>query len=145
MLLRNLFAIVAGLFATMIVATFLSIAHAHFVFPPPVGMDWRDPVAVGAFAASMTPLALGLLVLAWVLAAFAGGFACARLAGSLRTALGVLIGALVAAGNAYGATTVAHPQWMEACNVALPPLSAWLGAWLAQRPRRGQNGLASTR
>ena len=145
MVLRNLFAIAAGLFATMIVATFLSIAHARFVSPPPSGMDWRDPAAVSAFAATMTPGALALLVVAWVLAAWAGGFVCARLAGSHRSLLGLLIGVLVAAGNAYGAITVAHPQWMEACNVGLPPLAAWLGAWLAQRPRNAQNGLASTR
>lgn len=145
MLLRNLFALASGLFATMIVATFLSMAHARFVFPPPVGMDWRDPAAVNAFLASMPPAVLGLLVLAWMLAAFAGGFACARLAGSHRTLLGVAIGVLVAAGNAYGATTTAHPAWVDAANIGLPPLMAWLAAWLAQRPGLAQKGLASTR
>ena len=145
MLLRNLFAFISGVFATSIVATFLHIAHMRLVAPPPEGMDWGSPAAVAAFAASLSPLALALLVLAWSLAAFAGSFACARLAGSHRTWLGVVIGILVGAMNAANAAQVVHPAWVEAGNIALPPLAAWLGAWLAQRPAADQKGLASTR
>jgi hypothetical protein len=145
MLLRNLFAFCSGLFATMIVATFLHIGHMRFVAPPPQGMDWSSPAAVAAFAASLSPLALSLLVLAWTAAAFVGGFACAKLAGSYRTWLGLSIGVLVGAMNAANAAQVVHPAWVEAANIALPPLAAWFGAWLAQRPAADQNGLASTR
>lgn len=145
MLLRNLFAFVSGLFAAMIVATFMAMAHARFVFPPPAGLDLRDPSVANAFIAGMPPAVLGLLVIAWVAAALVGAFVAARLAGSQRMLLGVLVGLLVGAGNVYSAMTVAHPPWVVAANVALPPLAAWLGAWLALRPRRGQKGLASTR
>ena len=145
MLLRNLFALLSGVFTTSIVATFLHIAHTRLVAPPPAGMDWSSPAAVAAFAASLSPLALALLVLAWSLAALAGSFVCAKLAGSYRTWLGVAIGVLVGAMNAANAAQVAHPAWVEVANVALPALAAWLGAWLAQRPAADQNGLASTR
>jgi hypothetical protein len=145
MLLRNLFAFVSGLFATSIVATFLHIAHTRFVAPPPTGMDWSSPAAVAAFAAGFSPLAHALLVLSWSLAALAGSFACAKLAGSQRTWLGLSIGVLVGAMNAANAAQFPHPAWVEAGNIALPPLAAWLGARLAQRPTADQNGLASTR
>ena len=105
----------------------------------------RNRVRVATFAASLSPLALALLVLAWTAAAFVGGFACAKLAGSYRTWLGLSIGVLVGAMNAANAAQVVHPAWVEVANIALPPLAAWFGAWLAQRPAADQNGLASTR
>ena len=145
MLLRNLFAFLSGLFATSIAATFLHMAHARFVAPPPPQMDWSSPAAVAAFAASLSPLALGLLVLAWNLAALLGGLVCARLAGTYRTWLGVSIGVLVGVMNAANAVQFPHPAWVDVGNIALPPLAAWFGAWLAQRPAADQNGLASTR
>lgn len=145
MLLRNLFAFVSGLFATMIVVTFVSMANARLVYPAPAGIDLNDVAAANAFIAGMPLAALLLLVLAWVGGAFAGGFVTARLAGSLRRPLAVLVGMLVAAGDLHSAMTVVHPPWVAVSGVALPPLAAWLGAWLAQRPAADQKGLASTR
>ena len=144
-MLRNLFAFVSGLFATMIVVTFIAMAHARFVFPPPAGVDLRDTVAANAFIASMPPAALALLVMAWVAGAFSGGYASAKLAGSHRTALGLLVGLLVSAGVVHSAMTVVHPDWVVAAGVGLPPVAAWIAARLAQRAPQDQNGLASTR
>lgn len=145
MLLRNLFAFVSGLFATMIVVTFVSMANARFVYPPPAGVNLDEVAAANAFVAGMPLAALLLLVVAWAGGALAGGFVTAKIAGSLRTPLAVLVGLLVAAGDLHSAMTVVHPQWVAVSGVVLPPLAAWLGAWLAQRPVADQNGLASTR
>lgn len=145
MLLRNLFAVFAAIFATMIVVTFVSMANARFVYPPPAGVNLDDVAAANAFIAGMPFAALLLLVLAWAGGAFAGGFVAAKLAGSGRTPLAVLIGLLVSAGVVHSATTVVHPQWVVVAGVGLPPLLAWLGGWLAQRAPAGQKGLASTR
>jgi hypothetical protein len=70
-MLRNLFALISGLFAMMIVITFIELANAKFVFPPPAGMDWNNAAAVAAFAQTMPTSALVIVLLGWLLGAFA--------------------------------------------------------------------------
>ena len=138
-MLRNLFALVSGLVAMMIVITFIELANAKFVFPPPVGIDWENAQAVADFARSMPTTALLIVLLGWLLGAFAGASVAARLAGSYKLWLALLIGLLVSAGVVHSALTIPHPTWMIVLGVALPPLLAWLAA------TRIQKGLASTR
>lgn len=144
-MLRNTFALLSGLFAMMIVNTVLAIANSRLVYPPPAGFDPNQVAQANAFIAGMPVAALALLLLQFLAGAFAGAWVTAKLAGSHRTALAVLVGLLMSAGVAQSAVQVVHPLWLVLAGVALPPLLAWLAAWLAQRPRGDQNGLASTR
>ena len=138
-MLRNLFALVSGLFAMMIVITFIELANARFVYPPPPGIDWNNSSAVAAFASGMPTTALLLVLLGWLVGAFVGASVAARLAGSYNVWLALLIGLLVSAGVVHSALTIPHPTWMIALGVALPPVLAWLAAL------RVQKGLASTK
>ena len=144
-MLRNTFALLSGLFAMMIVGTVLAIANARLVYPPPPGFDPRQVEQANAFIAGMPTTALALLLLQFLAGAFVGAWVAAKLAGSHRTVLALLIGLLMSAGVAQSALQAVHPTWLVAAGVGLPPLLAWLAARLAQRPRAGQNGLASTR
>jgi hypothetical protein len=138
-MLRTLFAFVSGVFAMMIVITFIELANAKFFFPPPAGMDWRDAGAVAAFLASL-PVAAKILVLAgWLLGALVGATVAARIAERHRLACALGIGALVVLGVLDSARSISHPAWMIALGVLLPLPLAWLGAQLAQK------GFASTR
>ncbi len=138
-MLRNLFALVSGLFAMMIVITFIELANAKFVFPPPAGIDWENSEAVAAFARSMPTTALALVLLGWLVGATIGASVTARLAGSRKLWLALVVGLLVSAGVVHSALTIPHPTWMVVAGIALPPLLAWLAAL------RVQKGLASTR
>ena len=144
-MLRNLFALLSGAFATMIVITFLAIANARLVYPPPAGIDFSQAAQANAFIADMPLAALLLLALSWPLGAFAGGWVVGKLADRHRGALAALLGVLVSAGVVHSAMTVVHPTWVVAVGVGLPPLLAWFAARLAQRSAQTQNGLASTR
>ena len=144
-MLRNLFALLSGAFATMIVITFLAIANARLVYPPPTGIDFSQAAQANAFIAGMPFTALLLLALSWPRGAFAGGWVVGKLADRHRSALAVLLGVLVSAGVVQSAMTVVHPAWVVAVGVGLPPVLAWLAARLAQRSAAPQNGLASTR
>ena len=138
-MLRNLFALVSGLFAMMIVITFIELANARFVFPPPAGMDWNNAESVSAFARTMPTTALVLVLVGWLLGAFVGASVAARLAGSRKMVLALVVGLLVSAGVVHSALTIPHPTWMVVLGLALPPMLAWLAAI------RIQKGLASTR
>lgn len=142
-MLRTLFAFVSGVFAMMIVITFVELANAKLFFPPPAGMDWANSQTVAAFVASL-PLSAMLLVLSgWLLGAFVGATVAARIAERHRLACALGIGALVVLGVLDSARSISHPSWMIVLGVLLPLPLAWLGARLAQF--QSQNGLANTR
>jgi hypothetical protein len=132
-MLRTAFAFVSGLFATMIAITFVELANARLLFPPPPGMDFTDARQVDAFVASMPASALVLLVLGWCAGAFIGGGVAARIAEHHRSLLALAIGALVAIGVLFNAADIHHPAWVTAAGVVLPIPLAWLAARLVQR------------
>ena len=138
-MLRNLFAVVSGLFAMMIVVTFMQLANAKFFYPPPPGLDLTDPDAIAAYAPTMPWPALAIVLFSWLLAAFIGGAVAARVAGSYRTACALTIGAVDVTLIAMNAVSIPHPIWVIAAGLLLPIPLAWLAA------RQVQKGLASTR
>lgn len=138
-MLRNLFAIVSGLFAMMIVITFIELGNAKFLFPPPAGLDLRSPEAVAAYIPTMPWGALAVVLLGWLLGAFAGGAVAARVAGSHRTACALVVATVEVALVAMNAASIPHPTWVSASGLLLPIPLAWLAARLVQK------GLASTR
>jgi hypothetical protein len=132
-MLRTAFAFVSGLFASMIAITFLELANAKLLFPPPPGMDFTNARQVDAFVASMPASAQALLVFGWSAGAFVGGGVAARIAERHRLAVALAIGALVAVGVVVNAAGIHHPAWVTAAGVLLPVPLAWLAAWLVQR------------
>ena len=142
-MLRTLFAVVSGVFAMMIVITFVELANAKFFFPPPAGIDWNDAAAVAAFAASLPAAAMAMVLSGWLLGAFIGAAVAALIATQHRLACALVVGGLVVAGTIQSALSFAHPTWMTAAGVLLPLPLAYLAARLADR--LAQKGLASTR
>ena len=138
-MLRTLFAIISGMFAMMIVITFVELANAKLFFPPPARMNWSDPQAVASFASSLPTAAMAVVLAGWLLGAFVGAAVVARIAIQYRQRSALLIGALVVAGVINSALTTQHPTWVIAAGVLLPMPLAYLAAKLVQ------NGLARTR
>ena len=138
-MLRTLFAFLSGVFAMMIVITFVELANARIFFPPPPGMDWRDAEAVAAFASSLPTAAMVVVLAGWLLGAFVGAGVAARIAQLYRTECALLIGVLVVAGVLHSATAIQHPSWVIALGALLPLPLAYLASRLVQK------GFASTR
>jgi hypothetical protein len=132
-MLRNAFAFISGVFASMIVVTFVELADATLLYPPPPGLDFKDPAQVDAFVAGMPASALAMVLAGWCLGAFVGGGVAARLAETHRVALAASIGALVAFGVAMNALQVHHPAWVVVGGLVLPVPLAWLAAQLVFR------------
>ncbi len=129
-MLRNIFAVLTGLFAMVIVITFVELANARLFFPPPPGMDWSNKRAVAAFAASLPTTALLVVLAGWLLGAMAGAAVAATLADRLRRVCAALIGVAVVAGVVQNAMAFPHPTWITVAGVLLPLPLAWLtGYW----------------
>ena len=138
-MLRRIFAIISGLFAMMIVITFVELANVKFFFPPPPGLDLTSPEAIAAYVPTMPVMAFVVVLFGWLLGAFAGGLVAARIAERRQVAFALAIGAVDAALVAINALSIPHPAWVTAAGVLLPMPMAWLGARLVQK------GLASAR
>lgn len=108
-MLRNIGGIVAGI-AVGIVVIGLIESLGHMIFPPPDGVDLKNPEALKSIMGEI-PLGAKIAVLvAWGLGVFAGG-AVARLIARAKYAA-LYVGLFLLAGAAYTMTQIPHPLWM---------------------------------
>jgi hypothetical protein len=107
------------------------------LFPLPQPIAISDPATAGEAMRQAPVAALAVVVAAWILGAFAGGFAARRIAGPGWPALAVA--AFVLVGIAANALAFPHPAWMIAAGVAGVTLAGWLASRLpvGERPFGG--------
>lgn len=130
---RTLLGVLAGL-ATMFVVIMLVELLGAQVFPPPDGVDMRDPQVLASAMAQMPLGALAMVVVAWVLGAFAGGWVAARVSVAHPRAAAAIVALAVVAGVVLMVLSFPHPLWMTVLGLVLPVPAALAGARLA-RPR----------
>lgn len=134
-MLRTILGVLAGVVAMFAVIMGIETV-GHVIYPPPPGLDPMNPAHEAAFAQFVTAMpwaGKAMLVLAWTLGAFAGGFVAAKIARHPRGAA-VLIALLVMSGVVGMIVRVPHPSWLTAAGLLLPIPAALLAARLA-RPR----------
>ena len=130
---RTVLGILAGLAAMVVVIALVELLGAQ-LFPPPAGVDMRDPEAFAAAITQMPLGALAIVLVAWVLGAFAGGWVAARIAVAHPRAAAVVVALGVVAGVVAMMVALPHPMWMGLLGLVLPVPAALAGARLA-RPR----------
>jgi hypothetical protein len=130
-MLRMLIAIVAGIvLAFGCVAAFDAVSHA--MFPPPAGLDFRDPAVLAGYVASMPFGAQAIIAAAWFAAPFLGALTAMFISrGSLA---GWIVASAFLMAAAFNLILIPHPQWMVIAAFALPGLAAML-AQLAMSAR----------
>lgn len=130
---RTLLGVLAGLVVMFVVITGIEFI-GHQVFPPPAGLDPRQPADLAVILASQPVAALAFVVLAWVLGAFAGGWTAARI-GSAWPRVAAVIIALVVMSGVVGMIVLMpeHPRWMAVLGLLLPIPAALLAARLARQ------------
>jgi hypothetical protein len=126
-MLRTIFALIAGLFAAMIVITGVELVGQH-AFPLPPGLDVHDPDAINAFVGDLPTQARALIVSGWLLGALVGGGVATALTRRHHLLLAALLGAFVALGTIINAMNIHHPAWMLALGAILPIPLAMLAA-----------------
>ena len=129
---RTVLGILLGIVTTMIVISLVE-ALGHAIYPPPDGLDPRNPEHVGRIIAIAPTGALAMVVLAWCVGTFTGGWLGARIARHPRIA--ALASAFVVMfGVAYMIKLLPdHPTWMAVLGLSLPVPLALLAAKVAQR------------
>ncbi len=123
-MLRGIAAIVAGVIAGIVVIMLVESA-GHLIFPPPEGVDLKDPEALQSVMNEI-PLGAKLAVLiAWGLGVAAGAIV-ARLIANRGVFPAMAVAAVLFAGAAYTMTVIPHPAWMIVGAVAATLAGAFL-------------------
>ncbi len=128
---RTLLAALAGL-ATAFVTIMLVEFAGHALYPPPPGIDPANNADMARLVGTLPMGALLMVVVAWVIGAFDGGFVAALLAGSARPRMAALVPGLVVG---MIVAIPAHPAWMAVAGLVLPVPAALAGGALATAVR----------
>jgi nitrate/nitrite transporter NarK len=111
-MIRNIFAVLAGLAVGMVVNQALIFLNAFVLYPMPPGTSMEDPELFSAYITTL-PTAAFLVVLAAHLGqSFVGGWVAARIGSSRPMLLAMIVGLFSLAGGVAMMTIVKGPDWM---------------------------------
>ncbi len=118
---------------TMMLTIYAIESIGHLLYPPPAGLDPRNPDHLQMIVAVAPVRAMAMLVLGWTVGAFVGGWVGARIARHARAAA-IAVALFVIAGVAGMIVIVPdHPKWVSALGLLLPIPVALVAARLAGR------------
>ncbi len=117
-MIRNIFAIIAGVFAGVVLIGMLEMA-GHSVFPPPEGVDVKDPEALKTLMKDIPFMAKFIVTLAWGIGSFVAAIIAIKIAQDKAWPGWVAVGLLWLAGI-FTLFQLPHPWWMVATGVAFP-------------------------
>jgi hypothetical protein len=131
---RTILGAVVGLVLAVITIMLVELA-GHMAFPPPPGLNPQVSADTAKILATQPLAALLVVVAAWTMGAFDGGFAAALIArkGHPRAAAAVPALMVMTGVVAMIVAMPNHPKWMATCGLLLPIPAALLGAALATR------------
>ena len=131
---RTLLAVLAGAVVMWLTISVLEFA-GHALFPPPPGLDPKNPADLAVLIAQAPPGAMAMLVIAWVAGAFTGGYTAARISHRHKRIAAVIVAVLVMLGVGGMIWLVPdHPVWVSALGLLLPIPVALLAARLVTPP-----------
>jgi hypothetical protein len=127
---RAILAVVAGCVLSVLVV-FAMDALSHQVYPPPAGLDVRDPAAMRTIIAGMPTGAFIIVVAGWILGAGLGSWLATRLSTGKAWAGGA-VGGVTLAVTGMNLFTIPHPVWVIVTALIGIPLGSWFGTRAAR-------------
>ena len=129
--------VVVGVIATGLVAAGIEWA-GHLVYPPPAGLDPRNPEQLRQLLEQQPVGALVVVVMSWIGGAYIGGLAAAGISRPWPRTAAVGVGlVIVAAVVAMQREMPGQPMWMVLAGLLLPVPAALFAAWPLSQPRAG--------
>lgn len=133
-MLRNFFALLAGLLIGSGLNMIVVQINMLMLFPAPVELDLSDPAEFNIYMAGLPAAAFAVAMFAHLLQSFVGGFITARLSGRYPLGMALLIGALSLIGGLNAMALIDGPDWMIA-ELPLYLVVAAFAGWLEVRRR----------
>jgi hypothetical protein len=127
---RAILAVVAGCVVSVLIV-FGMDAISHSVYPPPTGVNLRDPAAMRTIIQQMPTGAFIVIVAGWILGAGSGAWVATRFSRGKAWA-GIVVGAVTLAATAFNLFTIPHPVWVVLAALVGIPLATWGGTRAAR-------------
>jgi hypothetical protein len=131
---RSVLAVVVGVMVTMGLIVSVEAVCNH-LYPMPPGVDLHDHDAMRTYMEELPFGAFLLLLVGWAIAAGAGAWVAARLAGRAPVIHGLIVGAWFLVGAIITMVMIPHPVWMVIGSIAALAGCSYLGARIAATPR----------
>ncbi len=122
--MRLFLGILAGLVAA-IVSVFILEAIGHMIFPPPEGVDLKDPETLKTLMNDIPLGAKVAVLVAWFIGTIVGGITAGKVAQSGTLPVWILAGIMLAF-IAINLFIIPHPVWMVVGAVALTGLGGFI-------------------
>ena len=120
---RAVFATIGGVIIGVVIV-FIAEMIGHMIFPPPEGVDLKDPEQLKAIMHEI-PLGAKIAVLvAWGLGTFGGGSAAVLMSGRKAWPAGIVALVMLAAAG-FTLYAIPHPLWMVGATLVVTGFS-WL-------------------
>ncbi len=120
---RAVFATIGGVIIGVVIV-FIAEMIGHMIFPPPEGIDLKDPEQLKSIMSEI-PLGAKIAVLvAWGLGTFGGGLAGVLMSGRKAWPAGI-VALVMLAGAGVTLFSIPHPMWMIVATLIVTGL-AWL-------------------
>jgi len=128
---RSLLACLAGLVLGSVVIGVVEFV-GHQIYPPPAGIDPRDPESIRRAMETISMGALLVVLVAWAIGSVVGGLVAARLAPRQPMRCALIVGAMLLLAGIANLIMLPHPLWFSIVAVLLFLPAAWLGGRLAR-------------
>lgn len=126
-MLRMLIALLGGIvLALACVSGFDGLSHA--LYPPPEGLNFRDPAVLATYVASTPFGAKAIIVSGWFVAPFLGALVAIWIARDDMP--GWIVATIFLAAAVMNVILIPHPQWMVIACFALPGVAAMMAQFL---------------
>ncbi|MBA3665206.1 MAG: hypothetical protein H0W61_13485 [Bacteroidetes bacterium] len=126
MIVKRIGAVLAGVLTAWLIV-FIGDTVTHLFFPPPENIDFHDQEALKIFAESIPWQSFVIMMLFWLLAAFAGGFVSAKINKPSWKRASIVTGSILLAGTILNLILIPHPLWLIATSLILIVPSAYMG------------------
>jgi membrane protein YdbS with pleckstrin-like domain len=121
--MKNVLVALAGIVVGVLTVAIVE-SIGHLIYPPPAGVDLKDPEQLAAIIDTIPFPAKLMVLLAWGLGTFGGGVTGVFLSGRKAWPAGVVaLVMLLAAG--WTLFIIPHPIWMIAATLVITAV-AWL-------------------
>ncbi len=128
--MRNFLSVAAGVIAGAVIVALVEWV-GHRMYAPPAGLDFSDPDAVRAMMKEIPRGALAMVLVAWALGAFAGGWVAAHFAKSSPLRAALTVGGVLLLLGVMTMISLPHPLWFWVVGIILFLPSAHLGGKIA--------------
>ncbi len=128
--MRNILAVIIGVVAGFLIV-FIGDATTHKLNPANDGMNGMDKETLKAYIEGMPMYVMVIMVLFWLIAAFAGGFVAGKINKPQWKNVSLITGGVLLAATLLNLFMAPHPAWMWIVALLLIVPAALLGGKVA--------------